>query len=389
MRRQTRPGLLPGRALPGALPFVLTAVVALGAGVVLGAGAGCAVRTRQAAVVPHMTPSPRSGQPVRGGLGEAFLHHSAVTHMRNPHEAPNANAGVYIPRYQIGAGARFRLGQNFDIGPVFEYGLRQGSFAVAEDVPPRPDKDTMGFGLSVAYSIHATSRFRIGIAVDTLLYFIPKVAYIDDTACSPPDWNCQKVDDDVDVVPVLALSVMPSVLVTRWLVLFGGITLRNHPTIDKESWTTTWDDVDVEMGPANVTLGAGAEFRLHKRVFLMLQLYYPVTRDPVVYYPVVGAGIKVSFGPAYQAPPKVEKEPPPEPAGPSEGAPPASPGPGTQPAPGPGAPPPPPPPPGQPTGSDPAAATGPAPGAAAPAATPTPPPERRRPALPPDAEPVE
>ncbi len=322
------------------------APVALLALVGLGTSTGCAVRTRRAALVPHMVPSPRSGQPIRGGLGQIYLHHSAVTSLRNPREAPEANAGVYIPRYQIGGGMRFRIGRDFDMGLVMEYGLRQGSIAVAEDVPPRPSRDTFGIGLSFAYSIRATRRFRIGLTFDPFLYFIPKVEY-PATSCNPPDWvGCVPSDKDTEVVPVLSFSVIPSVLVNRWLVLFGGITVRNHPTIEKEGWDTPWDDQDVEMGPANVTLGVGAEFRVHKRVFFMLQLYYPVTRDPVVYYPVVGAGFQVSFGREYQPPPKVQPQPPVMP--PSQGPPPALPPhpnapranpPGTTPAP----PPPPPP----------------------------------------------
>ena len=62
---------------------------------------------------------------------------------------------------------------------------------------------------------------------------------------------------------------------TRWLTLFLGMTLRNHPTIPKESFELIFDDDgDVEPGPPNFTIGVGAEFQLHKRVRFMVHAYY-------------------------------------------------------------------------------------------------------------------
>lgn len=323
---------------------------------VLCAGSGCMVEKNRAALVPHMVPSPRSGQPIHGGRGSLYLHHSAVTHMRNPHEARDSNSGVYIPRYQIGGGGRIRFGQNWDLGFIFEHGLRSGSIAVAPDVPPRPNQDVFGLGMSVGYSIPATPRFRVGLVLDTLLYAVPKVEYYASECNKDTNWeNCTPVNRETNVVPVFSLSVIPSVLVSRFLVLFGGITVRNHPTIEKEGWALDGTDKDVEMGPPNVTLGVGAEFRLHRRLFFMLQMYYPVTRNPVVYYPVVGAGFSVSLGQEYEAvvphgPPAGYPQPPVGPTqGPGSPTPyPVTPTPVPQPVPdqpAPVAPPPPPPPP--------------------------------------------
>jgi hypothetical protein len=255
---------------------------------------GSAVQKRRAAVVPHMVPTPRSGQNIHDGRGQVYLENSVVTQVRNPKEAPNANAGLYIPRYQMGGGMRLRMGENWDLGFLFEYGFREGAIAVADDVPPGPDHGAFGGGISVGYSIRATRNFRIGIVLDTLLYAIPYVEYLEVNCPTPSE--CTGGQKQTAWVPVLSLSVLPSFRVNRWLVLFTGITLRNHPTIDKLSWETVGDDNDVEMGPPNVTLGAGAEFQVHRRVRLMIHAYLPVTRDPVIYYPVVGAQLAVSFG---------------------------------------------------------------------------------------------
>ena len=221
----------------------LTTMVTLAAcGLLAG---GCLVKKRRAALVPHMVPSPRSGQPIYDGAGQLYMHYSAVSHLQNPREAPDANAGVYIPRHQIGAGARLRLAQNWDMGFIMEYGLRHGAFKVASDVPPGPDMDTIGAGLSFGYSIRATRRFRIGLAFDTLLYFIPKVEYIADAGCTEAGgWDCTVTDRGTEVEPVFSLSVIPSFRALPWLTIFAGITLRNHPTIQKEGWDSviTTDD---------------------------------------------------------------------------------------------------------------------------------------------------
>jgi len=266
---------------------------------------GSAVEKRRAAVVPHMVSTPRSGQNIHDGRGQVFLENSVVTRVQNPKEAPDANAGLYIPRYQMGGGMRLRMGENWDLGFLFEYGFREGAVAVASDVPPGPDHGAFGGGISVGYSIRATPRFRIGIVLDTLLYAIPYVEYLEVNCPTPSE--CTGGEKQTAWIPVLSLSVLPSFRVNRWLVLFTGITLRNHPTIDKHSWETVGDDNDVEVGPPNVTLGAGAEFQVHRRVRLMIHAYLPVTRDPVIYYPVIGAQLAVSFG----RPPGVVMQPPP------------------------------------------------------------------------------
>jgi hypothetical protein len=271
---------------------VVVHLVLVAVGVV--ASVGSAVEKRRAAVVPHMVPTPRSGQNIYDGRGQVYIENSIVTRAQNPQEAPEANAGLYIPRYQMGGGLRLRMGENWDLGFLFEYGFREGAIAVAQDVPPGPDHGAVGAGISVGYSIRATQRFRIGIVLDTLLYAIPYVEYLASNCPTPSE--CTGGEKRSAWIPVASLSVLPSLRVTRWLAVFTGITLRNHPTIDKHSWETIGDDNDVEVGPVNVTLGLGAEFQVHQRVRLMIHAYWPVTRDPVIYYPVLGAQLAVSFG---------------------------------------------------------------------------------------------
>jgi hypothetical protein len=277
--------------------FLHVALVALGAILTVGSS----VQKRRAAVVPHMVPTPRSGQPIHDGRGQVYVENSIVTRAKNPTEAPDANAGLYIPRYQMGGGARLRLGQNWDLGVLFEYGFRRGAITVADDVPPGPDHGAFGAGLSVGYSIPATRFFRIGLVLDTMLYAVPYMEYLASN-CAPPFDTCTGGEKNINIVPVFSLSVLPSFRVTRWLVLFAGVTLRNHPTIAKTSEETIGDDQDVQVGPPNVTLGAGAEFQLHRQIRFLLHAYWPVTRDPVIYYPVIGAGLSISFGKRYRAP---------------------------------------------------------------------------------------
>jgi hypothetical protein len=99
-----------------------------------------------------------------------------------------------------------------------------------------------------------------------------------------------------DTVATLALGVVPSYRTGR-LTVFGGATARNHPTITEKILTNLPDsDAEVQGGPFNVTLAAGAAFDLGSGVKATMLVHQTVTRDPVMYGPSLAAMLSIPFG---------------------------------------------------------------------------------------------
>jgi hypothetical protein len=141
--------------------------------------AGCVVEkhsVRRAGLVPHQTPSVRTGQPMeaRGELAAAV---TTVAAPWAPAEG-DRNAGVYLPRVQGQAALRVRPTTNLDLALVHERASASGARAVSDDQPAIGATDASGWGAALHYSIpHDSPRFRLGVELGALIYRIPYVEY--------------------------------------------------------------------------------------------------------------------------------------------------------------------------------------------------------------------
>src|SRR5687767_1930507 len=65
--------------------------------------------------------------------------------------------------------------------------------------------------------------------------------------------------EGTDTVGTFAASITPSYKVDKQVTVFGGLTVRQHPTLDQKGMGTNIDDPEVESGPGNYIVSAGVE----------------------------------------------------------------------------------------------------------------------------------
>jgi len=266
------------------------------AALLLSAGSGTR-KVQRAALVPHQQPIQRSGQPIGDNRGELSFGTSTLSLITDPKEAPDANAGLFIPRYHLNGAARVRLTRRFDVGLLWDYGLDKGSKAIQEGQPPVEYGDVYGGGVSMMYSIPASDELSVGIGMDLLFYSIPYVEYstcIDNCALDPFDI----VTHDRNTIPVVALGIMPSWRLSPEITAFGGITARNHPTIPRTEieGPQLFEDDPVEAGPMNFVANAGVEYNFVNGMRAMVHVFQPIFADPVRYGPTFGASFTIPLG---------------------------------------------------------------------------------------------
>jgi hypothetical protein len=255
---------------------------------------------RRSALVPHIAPVARSGQPIQG-KAEVALGSPTAFSFQTPREGDRANAGLYLPTVQIDGSLRARIGHDLDLGFVWDQGLDDGAVRISDDQPKPRGGDTYGGGVSLFYSAEVGPAFRLGMAADLLVYSVPVVEH---RTCVS---NCFEastvVTEDRRSVSVLSLGLVPSWHEGRWTV-FGGLTAKNHPTNTKgeiDSVLSSPDESDaddIRPGPFNLIAAVGAEVELAHGVRGLVQLYQPLTQEPVVYGPSVGVEITVPLGTA-------------------------------------------------------------------------------------------
>jgi hypothetical protein len=270
--------------------------------------AACTTYTvRKSALAPHIAPPMRNGQNLLGAAAEASVGASALARTRDPVEGPDANAGLYIPRVEVTAALRKRISEDLDLGLLYDHGFRRGAIATSEDQPEPRNGSVYGGGISGFYSVPTGNPgLRVGIGADLLMYSVPYVEYrtcVD--VCGGVPYS--RVDHDRDSIGVYSLAVIPSYHTGR-ITLFGGGTVRNHPTIDKGSVEGPIDplfetDDEVESGPPNFILHAGLDVELGQGIRAMAIVYQPIDREPVDYGPTLGIGLTLPLGRHKEKPP--------------------------------------------------------------------------------------
>ncbi|MBL4632272.1 MAG: hypothetical protein JKY56_00270 [Kofleriaceae bacterium] len=244
---------------------------------------------RRSALVPHVAPITRSGQAMERGA-ESSLGVSTLVQAGAPTEVANANAGLFIPRTQVNAAFRARYNERTDVGFTWEQGLGKGATKLSPDQPDIDAGDVYGGGIAIFHSARTRNPdFSIGIAADIMLFSIPFIEY---RTCVE---NCIEGTDITrgrNSIAVASLGIIPSYKLSRWT-LFGGLTARNHPTIDKGSVDNgiLVSDDEVSAGDFNIIANAGAELDLGDGFRAMVHIYQPMTANPVRYKPTIGIGV--------------------------------------------------------------------------------------------------
>ena len=259
---------------------------------------------KRSALVPHPTPSTHSGRAPDGAV-ELSVAQSTVLVPVEPTETPGANAGLYVARDNLGLAARFRVGRHSDLGLSLEVGREQGAMKIARDAPAAPHLgDTEAFGLGWQTELPIDHHFSIGVGMELALHAVP---YHEEGTCIA---NCKYAvnksyeENSVNTVLTGKLWLLPSWREGR-VTVYGGLTYLNHPTNTKRDiqGAYAWDDGDeVRSGPGYALLGGGVEVNLGAGFHPFLQIFQPVSTSVASYGPVLGAGLKLTFGGDQAAP---------------------------------------------------------------------------------------
>lgn len=278
------------------------------------AATGCSTRrVNRAALVPHMTPTLRSGEPMEAPA-EVAVGLASVAHLGALDSAEDDDA-VEVPGTQAEGDLRVRLGRHAAIGLRYA----QGFDATAKQGKPTQPKvdggDVRGYGFTFHGMIPTGDpRWHVGVGFEALAWSVPYVEYetcIANCGLSPYVY----MEEGRATVSQVALGITPTYRTGR-LAIFGGATLRNHPTIEQKGVETGLDlEDEVEEGPLNVVLSAGVEGELGGGVRGALVLYAPIPGPPLEYPPSLAATLTIPLGPRDRPAPAAPPPPPPGPPG--------------------------------------------------------------------------
>ncbi len=220
-----------------------------------------------------------------------------------PQAAAGEDPGLQLPRWQINGAGRMRVNDHFDVGLVLEQARDQGSRKLSADQPLVDGGDAYGYGVSVMGSTALGDQgMHIAFTGELLSYSIPYVEYRTCIDCVglPP---ITTVTRDRVNVGVMSLGIIPSWRTGSWTV-FGGLSARNQPTVERsgiESPVDTTDDVT--GGQLNFMVSAGAELSLAGGLRALAMVYKPVGGMPVDYPATFALGLSWAFGEVKKAPP--------------------------------------------------------------------------------------
>jgi hypothetical protein len=285
---------------------------------------GCSTNYNRAALVPHATPRMTSGQPIEG-RGQLSIGASSLAHLGDPQPGDTPNQGIEIPGTQLFGNIKGRIGDVFTFGFQYENGLDSGAKKLNKSQPDVDHGNVQGWGVNLDFYIPIEDKWKIGIGVDAMLWNCPYTEYE-----TTQTGGITLRDTGSDIVEQLALSITPSYKLDDDIALFGGLTIRQHPTIDQKGMGNILDDVEVDSGPANYIIAGGIEASLAKDAILLSAIaYYDVSRDPAKYGPGMALMMSLPFGKRHP-----QQQPPPGMVYPGYGPPPGQPYPQPYPPPG-------------------------------------------------------
>jgi hypothetical protein len=292
------------------------------------AGAGCSTyNVNRSALAPHATPQLHPGSRM-DSVAELGFGASSVTHFKNP-EVGNPRASVEIPGTQLHGDLRLRATDWLTFGLVYENGLDATAYKPKGNLQPDVDVgNVVGRGMSIGVSIPTSNpALTIGMVLDTMLWEVPWVEWRTcvENCGSTPGYTYQTKGRDT--VTTIGVGFTPTYR-TGNVTWFGGISMREHPTIEQKGTEHGGDFVaDVTSGPPAWTLSAGAQLDFGP-VKGSIVVYQTLTDDPVEYGPSMAAMVVVPLGkrrpqtPPGMAPPAAPALPPP--SVPAPGTPPTS-----------------------------------------------------------------
>ena len=276
---------------------------------------GCRTEAvRRAALVPHLQPTPYTGQPMGDVRAAIKLGSATIAEAGDPEEVSDANAGIEIPRWHGNAAVQLRVGDNTTFAIMYDHGFAGGARKLDVTQPDPDNGDVSGLGVGFHYSIPTSNPgLRIGLSTDLVFYSIPFIEY---RSCLDFCGGGQPITDvtqDRETVSVLSVGFIPSWKIDDRWTFYGSITLRNHPTVDKKTIenVAVADEEPIESGPFNVIGAAGAEFHMGGGWRAAVQIYQPIYASPATYLPTMGVSFTIPLARVQPRPSPTLVPPPP------------------------------------------------------------------------------
>ena len=256
---------------------------------------GCYVPVYQVqrnARVPHAAVPLRTAQPLAGPV-ELTLGASNAGDLMEPSQG-NQQSADEVPSRQVRGELRIRLRERGELALVHEHGFGSSSQRLDATQAPVGDGDVFGTGGAIRYAAELAPGWSLGLEAEVLVWTVPYVEYRTCVENCPPG-PMTTVEHGTSNATTLGLGMTPSYKAGRATV-FGGVFVRNHPTITRKE--TEYYDLhsdDVEDGPANVLLHAGVGYELGGGISALVLLHQNVSHDPVIYGPGVGVALSASL----------------------------------------------------------------------------------------------
>tara|TARA_R110002073_G_scaffold245044_7_gene407627 strand:- start:15776 stop:16663 length:888 start_codon:yes stop_codon:yes gene_type:complete len=255
---------------------------------------------QRSALVAHPSPPVWSGTPLRGRV-QFQASSSTVVIPVTPEETQGANAGLFVARTNIGGTLRMRFGDTLTVKLIGEFSPDTKAMQISEESLGAPKGMVATLGAGLEYSIPLSGPWRLGLAGDLSLGRSP---FREQGRCIENCFNAADYyEEGRHSVPIYSASVIPSYTFGD-VVVFGGLTMRNHPTNTRKNRQIAGaDDEDDELrqGPAYYLLGTGVEVRAGRHLSFVGHVFQPISTDIAKYGPAVGFAIR---GELYDPKPK-------------------------------------------------------------------------------------
>jgi hypothetical protein len=266
-------------------------------------GCGGTYQIKRSALVPSVAPPIMNGHPIDNGRVRLSVGNATYLRAAKPREKPNVdtNAGLHIPRSSFAGQVLVRLGRNVGLGAKMELGLGEGADAIADDVAPRPAGNTFGMGPVAQVWLPLIRGLEVHFHGEVLLFGAPYDEYtrrVDGP--TPGPWRLNR--SDVNYVWVFTAAAALSYRVGPFA-FFAGFSARNQPTNVELQETgaagvaLSWASDEVTGGPVYTVAFGGATVRFLRRFEATVQIYQPLTDNPVQYRgPALGFYFSVALG---------------------------------------------------------------------------------------------
>jgi hypothetical protein len=249
-------------------------------------------RVQRTVRVPHPAVPLRTGQPLAGPV-EVTFGMSNVADVVKP-AVGNDRASVEVPSLQARGELRIRIHRG-EIALVGERAFGASSQQPDPLQAPVGDGDASGGGFAVRYAVKTSDpRWSVGLESELVVWNVPSVEYR--TCVSACEGQpLMTVEHRRSTALVHGFGITPSFR-SGALTLFGGVYVRNHPTVERKGSERGAVDFDeVSDGPENLLLDAGLAYLVTGGISVLATISQDVTADPVRYGPGLGIGISAAL----------------------------------------------------------------------------------------------